>query len=277
MIIINSATKKTLLGTLGAAGLFVAGGQVTAHADNVKIQSGDTVSAYAQKYNVSIDDIVKANKLADANLIIAGNEINIPGVDTGSVDASTTDSSAATTTDSSAVADSTVATSDASTTSATSDAAATATTDSSATASTDTTTTSTTQADSATTNNSGNTGSTPQTAGASSNSAIALAKSLIGTPYVWGGKTPAGFDCSGFVDYVYGLSGNTTTLATLGAHQYNVTSAPEGALVFWGSDSAPYHVGISLGNGQYIAAPQEGQTVSTGSMAYYMPSFWIAM
>lgn len=74
---IKSAATKALISTVGAAGLFVAGTQV-ANADTINVASGDTVSAYAAKYNVSIDDIVKANKLADANLIIAGESIEIP-------------------------------------------------------------------------------------------------------------------------------------------------------------------------------------------------------
>ena len=74
---IKSAATKALISTVGAAGLFVAATQV-ANADTINVASGDTVSAYAAKYNVSIDDIVKANKLADANLIIAGESIEIP-------------------------------------------------------------------------------------------------------------------------------------------------------------------------------------------------------
>lgn len=74
---IKSAATKALISTVGAAGLFVAGTQV-ANAATINVASGDTVSAYAAKYNVSIDDIVKANKLADANLIIAGESIEIP-------------------------------------------------------------------------------------------------------------------------------------------------------------------------------------------------------
>lgn len=100
MIIIKSAAKKTLIGTLGAASLLVAGTQV-AHADTVKVQSGDTVWAYSQKYHVSIDSIVKANKLADANLILAGHSLNIPGVNTS--DASQTSTAAASTASAAAV------------------------------------------------------------------------------------------------------------------------------------------------------------------------------
>lgn len=241
----KSVATKALISTLSAAGLFVAGTQV-ANADTINIAAGDTVSAYAAQYNVSIDDIVKANKLADANLIIAGHSIEIPGA----TSSATTSSAVAA---SSAVADSTVASTD-----ATSAVAASSTTDTTTTAAPATTT------------------AAPASAGSSS--AVATALSMVGVPYVWGGTTPAGFDCSGLVQYAYGLSQRTTNeQATIGAHHYDVTNAPAGALVFWGSDSAPYHVGISLGNGQYVAAPEPGQSVKTGSMQYYMPSFYINM
>lgn len=246
----KSVATKALISTLSAAGLFVAGTQV-ANADTINIAAGDTVSAYAAQYNVSIDDIVKANKLAEANLIIAGHSIEIPGATSSATTSSAVaDSTVAA---SSAVADSTVASTD-----ATSAVAASSTTDTTTTAAPATTT------------------AAPASAGSSS--AVATALSMVGVPYVWGGTTPAGFDCSGLVQYAYGLSQRTTTeQATIGAHHYDVTNAPAGALVFWGSDSAPYHVGISLGNGQYVAAPQPGQSVKTGSMQYYMPSFYINM
>ena len=92
---------------------------------------------------------------------------------------------------------------------------------------------------------------------------IAAALSLVGTPYQWGGTTPAGFDCSGLVQYCYGLGARTTyAQQALGTHQYDVWNAPAGALYFYGSDSAPYHVGISLGNGTMVHAATYGTGVT---------------
>ena len=106
------------------------------------------------------------------------------------------------------------------------------------------------------------------------------ALTMLGTPYVWGGNTPSGFDCSGLVQWAFGLSSNYRTTyqqTNLGAHHYDVYNAPKGSLVFFGSDSAPYHVGISLGNGSFVHAPEPGDVVKTTKMAYYTPSYYIVM
>lgn len=104
----------------------------------------------------------------------------------------------------------------------------------------------------------------------SSSSIVNIAFKYLGTPYVWGGTSPSGFDCSGFVQYVYreagiGLSRTTYSQITEG---YPVSEAKPGDLVFFGSYSAPYHVGIYIGNGQYIHAPMEGDVVKVAELKY---------
>ena len=106
------------------------------------------------------------------------------------------------------------------------------------------------------------------------------ALSQRGVPYVWGGNTPAGFDCSGLVQWAYGLGSSYRTTyqqATLGAHKRDVMNAPKGSLLFFGSDSAPYHVAISLGDGTYVHAPEPGDVVKIGYSRYFTPSFYINM
>nr|WP_305069065.1 NlpC/P60 family protein [Limosilactobacillus kribbianus] len=118
------------------------------------------------------------------------------------------------------------------------------------------------------------------TTSTTTSSAVATAKSMIGVPYVWGGNTPSGFDCSGLVQYSYNLGSNYRTTyqqATLGQHKYDVENAQSGDLYFWGTESAPYHVAIAEGNGNYIQAPTPGQNVQEGNIQYYRPNYYISM
>ena len=111
-----------------------------------------------------------------------------------------------------------------------------------------------------------------------SNSAVvAIAEKYLGTPYVWGGTSPKGFDCSGFTQYVYSKIGKqigrTTVAQESAGTQIPVSQAQAGDLLFWGSKGASYHVAISTGGTGYIASPEPGKTVSYGSTTYYKPSF----
>jgi cell wall-associated NlpC family hydrolase len=90
---------------------------------------------------------------------------------------------------------------------------------------------------------------------------VAIAKQYVGVPYVYGGATPAGFDCSGFTSYVYAQVGISLPRSSAGQHALgNVVSAANampGDLMTWDG-----HVGIYLGGGMHIAARNPGTPLS---------------
>jgi cell wall-associated NlpC family hydrolase len=100
--------------------------------------------------------------------------------------------------------------------------------------------------------------------------AATIAARYLGVPYVWGGASPSGFDCSGLVMYVYAQLGVSLPHYTVA--QWNATtpipvSALEpGDLVFFDGLS---HVGIYIGNGEFIHAPHTGTVVQIGTLAGY--------
>lgn len=93
---------------------------------------------------------------------------------------------------------------------------------------------------------------------------IETAKKYIGIPYVYGGSTPSGFDCSGFVMYVYKQCGITLprtsyAQATVGTYVTRQNLQP-GDIVCFGTSSIG-HVGIYVGNGKYIHSPRTGRSI----------------
>jgi cell wall-associated NlpC family hydrolase len=100
---------------------------------------------------------------------------------------------------------------------------------------------------------------------ASSNAVIAYASNFLGTPYLWGGTTPAGFDCSGFTQYVYrhfGIYiGRTTYDQIKDGYAVSRDQLQPGDLVFFGQGGSPSHMGIYIGNGMYINSPRTGDVL----------------
>ena len=105
---------------------------------------------------------------------------------------------------------------------------------------------------------------------------LADAESFMGVPYLWGGTTPGGFDCSGFVQYVYARAGiNLPRVTTQQVQQGDAVSMGDvqpGDLYFWDKGGKVYHVAIAIGNGKYIHAPRPGKSVSVGTVSGFTPS-----
>jgi cell wall-associated NlpC family hydrolase len=111
-------------------------------------------------------------------------------------------------------------------------------------------------------------------AGAASNvqSIIDEAKKYIGSPYLWGGNTPSGFDCSGYVKYVFAKLGVSLprTTETQWSATTPVNTPSVGDLVFFQTyKPGPSHVGIYLGNNKFISAASSGVTISDMTSSYW--------
>ena len=103
--------------------------------------------------------------------------------------------------------------------------------------------------------------------GAAAAKAIATARAQIGTPYVWGGAKPGGFDCSGLVVYSFASAGialprTTALLINVGRPVGSVADLMPGDLVF--PDS--HHVQIYTGGGKIVEAPETGKNVREVNM-----------
>ena len=101
---------------------------------------------------------------------------------------------------------------------------------------------------------------------------IDTAMKYLGVPYVWGGTTPSGFDCSGFVQYVYAQHGINITRTTYtqwdndGA-RVSIDKLQPGDLIYFGSTLSPHHVGMYVGNGQFIHAPRTGEVIKISNLS----------
>lgn len=268
------------------------------------VVKGDTLWSLAKKYGVSVSTLMKANNLSSSTILI-GQSLNLrAGMTTYGVNGVTTGSRSTAASTNTASSTSTTASSQApkakksttTNTSSNSNTSTSANTQSQSTASNSsasTTTNTNTAASSANTTSSTNTAASSSqavsqaptaststattTASASAGAITSYALTFLGVPYVWGGTTPSGFDCSGLVQYVYshfGINlGRTTYTQQYAGTRISVASAQAGDLYFWGSYGSAYHVAIALGGGQYVMAPAPGQNVMTGSVSSYTPSF----
>jgi cell wall-associated NlpC family hydrolase len=122
-------------------------------------------------------------------------------------------------------------------------------------------------------NGSGNAGADAPSANVPSSpvggSVIDIAMQFMGVPYVWGGSSPGGFDCSGLVMYVFARAGISLPHSSRAQFGYGVAVSRDalqpGDLVFFGSPI--HHVGIYVGGGNMIHAPNTGSSVRINSIS----------
>lgn len=235
-------------------------------------KAGDSLYSIAQSFGVSIDSLRSNNNLGATLLpgqtLTIVNPTKTPSQEESSSSNSVaTNNTAATTTQSSNSQQSAASSSAASSSSV------------AQTNNTQQATTTNTAAtnNNATTVNTSNVTTTTNTGSASASAIISYAQSFIGVPYVWGGSTPSGFDCSGLVQYVYAHYGvnlpRVTTAQENAGTVIPVSAAQPGDLYFWGAKGSSYHVAIATGGGSFIHAPEPGESVKVGSTQYFQPSF----
>ena len=110
---------------------------------------------------------------------------------------------------------------------------------------------------------------------------VSTAKQYMGAPYVYGGMSPSGFDCSGFVNYVYKLCGYSMSRVASSIYNNNGTYVEKanlqiGDLVFFASNSSSIgHVGIYIGNGQFIHSSSGAGCVVISDLSsnYYLKNY----
>ena len=96
--------------------------------------------------------------------------------------------------------------------------------------------------------------------------AAEVARKMVGTPYIYGGNSPSGFDCSGLVQYSYSRAGLPVPRTTKAQRQSSVSISSQalrpGDLVFFDQQGRKSsHVGIYVGDGRFVHAPSSGKRV----------------
>ncbi|RFU61164.1 C40 family peptidase [Peribacillus glennii] len=109
-------------------------------------------------------------------------------------------------------------------------------------------------------------------------SLVATAKKYMNVPYVWGGSTPKGFDCSGFINYVFDKSANVNlprTVADIYKKGVRVSTPQVGDLVFFETyKPGASHAGIYIGNRQFIhSSSSNGVSISSLNNSYWSPRY----
>jgi cell wall-associated NlpC family hydrolase len=122
----------------------------------------------------------------------------------------------------------------------------------------------------------GDSGSVPAAPPATHGGVVGIAMQYLGTPYVWGGASPGGFDCSGFVMYVFSQMGISLPHSSYAQYGYgspvSLSQLQPGDLVFFDGLG---HVGIYVGGGSFIHAPHTGDVVKISSISGWYASTFV--
>jgi cell wall-associated NlpC family hydrolase len=107
--------------------------------------------------------------------------------------------------------------------------------------------------------------------------AVATAQAQIGVPYVWGGESPSGFDCSGLMQFAYARAGITIPRTAQAQHDatrsVSTSALLPGDLVFFGTSAGSItHCGMYIGGGLMVDAPHRGANVRTDSINGFSPA-----
>lgn len=276
----EKVTIKTTTASASSAKSTSAATSTSSQATSAAATSSSTTSASSTSQAVSSSSVAaqsSSTSTASASSVTSSASTSSVASQASSsavTSSATSQSSASQSSASQASQSSTSVASSTSTTATSTQSAATSTSSQASSTASNTTSSSTTTATATAYSASASTSTSTTSSTASYSSVIAAAKTFIGTPYEQ-------MDCSAFTQAAFAKVGRsigrtTYAQATIGTH-VSFSQAQAGDLIFWGSDSAPYHVGIYLGGGQYIASPTYGETVSIKSTAYYTPSFAIHM
>lgn len=106
---------------------------------------------------------------------------------------------------------------------------------------------------------------------------VQQALSAVGrVPYIWGGTSTSGWDCSGMVQCLTGIGARTAEQQSYtGTRHYDIWNAPYGALYFYDTGAGAYHVGISLGNGTMVHAANANDGTIVTNIQYFTPNYWV--
>lgn len=277
----SSSTSTTATATLKAVATSASVDTDTTTATSASASSATSSSTTSQSTSSSTSAASQSSSSAASSTASSQSATSSTSSSSSSSAASSTASNAAAITSAATSSSTTSQATASSTTSAASESSSAATSSSTTSQSSSSAATSSASSSAANTTNTSSSTSTSTSSDLATGSVTGLALKLASAniPYVWGGASLSGMDCSGLVSYVYQhAAGITLPHSTVAQESYvtthSVADAQPGDILFWGSRGATYHDAIYIGNNQYVAAPTEGENVQVQTISsYFMPSF----